>query len=171
VIRPARPSDAAAIAAVWNPVIRDTEITFNAAEKTAEDIAGMIADKAATGHGMFVADQAGRVAGFALYGQFRGGVGYARTMEHTVILAPEARGQGLGPALMQAVEDHARAGGAHMIFAGVSSGNPAGRAFHARLGYVEVVTLRQVGWKFGRWFDLHLMQKCLDPTDSGAVPG
>ncbi len=158
-LRPARAGDAEAIAAIWNPVIRDTEITFNAVEKSPGEIAAMVAAKAGAGHGFLVAETGGALAGFALYGQFRGGVGYARTMEHTIILAPAARGQGIGPRLMAALEDHARDAGAHMMFAGVSSGNPAGRAFHARLGYDEVVTLGQVGWKFGRWFDLHLMQK------------
>jgi len=161
MIRPARATDAPAIAAIWNPVIRDTEITFNSAEKPPEEIAGMVAAKAAAGHGFFVADQGDALLGFALYGQFRGGVGYARTMEHTIILTPDARGRGLGARLLGVLEDHARARGAHSIFAGVSSGNPPGRAFHARMGYVEVATLHGVGWKFGRLFDLHLMQKRL----------
>jgi phosphinothricin acetyltransferase len=82
-------------------------------------------------------------------------------MEHTIQLAPEASGRGHGRALMTAVEDHARAGGAHSMFAGVSGENPEGRAFHARLGYVETAILPQVGWKFGRWMDLVLMQKIL----------
>jgi phosphinothricin acetyltransferase len=62
---------------------------------------------------------------------------------------------------MAAIEDHARAGGAHSMFAGVSSGNPSGVAFHAALGYREIAMLPEVGFKFGRWFDLHLMQKML----------
>ncbi len=160
-VRPATPADADAIAAIWNPVIRDTLVTFNAVEKTPADIERLIAERAAAGHAFLVAEDAGQVLGFATYAQFRGGIGYARTMEHTVILAPGAQGRGHGRALMAAVEDHARAGGAHMIFAGVSSGNPAGVAFHAALGYREVAVLREVGWKFGRWLDLHLMQKRL----------
>ena len=62
---------------------------------------------------------------------------------------------------MRAVEDHARMGGAHSMFAGVSGENPEGCAFHARLGYAEAAVLPQVGWKFGRWMDLVLMQKFL----------
>lgn len=162
MIRRAAPSDAAAIAALWNPYIRDTAITFNAAEKTPEDVARMIAERDAAGQATFVATDAdGGLLGFASYAQFRGGVGYARTMEHTVILSPAAVGQGIGSLLMRSVEDHARAGGAISIFAGVSAENPAGRAFHARLGYAEVAVLREVGFKFGRRMDLVLMQKFL----------
>lgn len=161
MIRDARPEDAAAIAAIWNPVIRDTAITFNSAEKSPDDIAAMIRARQGDGHGFLLAEAGGQVAGFATYAQFRGGVGYARTMEHTILLAPAAQGRGLGRALMTAVEDHARAGGALSIFAGVSAENPAGRAFHAAMGYAEVAILQRVGFKFGRAMDLVLMQKFL----------
>jgi L-amino acid N-acyltransferase len=161
-IRPALPDDIPALLAIWNPVIRDTAVTFNAIEKTHADLAQMIADKLAAGHGFFVAEHGGAIVGFASYGQFRTGIGYAHTMEHTIVLGPNARGLGLGRGLMTAIEDHARRGGAHSIFAGVSAENAEGRAFHAAMGYAEVATLRSVGYKFGRWMDLHLMQKRLD---------
>ncbi|MBD3680120.1 MAG: N-acetyltransferase family protein [Rhodobacteraceae bacterium] len=160
-IRAATDADIPGILAIWNPVIRDTAITFNPVEKSEADLAAMLAEKAAAGHGFLVAEDAGEILGFVTYGQFRGGVGYARTMEHTIILAPGAHGRGLGRALMAAIEDHARAGGAHSLFAGVSSGNPSGVAFHAAIGFREVVVLREVGWKFGQWYHLHVMQKFL----------
>jgi len=156
-VRLATGLDADAVAAIWNPYIRETSVTFNALEKTADEVAALIATRPA----FFVALDQGRVAGFATYDQFRGGVGYARTMEHTIQLAPGASGRGHGRALMRAVEDHARMGGAHSMFAGVSGENPEGRAFHARLGYAETAVLPAVGWKFGRWMDLVLMQKFL----------
>jgi L-amino acid N-acyltransferase len=161
MIRPATGADIPGILAIWNPVIRDTVVTFNSAQKSPDDLARMIADRHDAGHAFLVADDGAGVAGFATYAQFRGGVGYARTMEHTVILAPDAGGRGLGRALMMGVEDHARAGGAGSMFAGVSAENPAGRAFHAAIGYAEVAVLSRVGFKFGRWFDLVLMQKFL----------
>lgn len=161
MIRPATPADIPALLAIWNPLIRDTMITFNAAEKTAEDLSRSLSEKSAAGHAFLVAEQAGQVLGLATYGQFRGGIGYARTMEHTILLAPEGRGRGLGRALLTAIEDHARAGGAHVLFAGVSSGNPEGQAFHAAMGYLVAAILPEVGWKFGRYWDLVLMQKFL----------
>lgn len=161
MIRDATPADAPAIAAIWNPVIRDTAITFNAAEKSDADIAAMIRTRQADGHGFLLAEEGGQTLGFATYAQFRGGVGYARTMEHTILLAPAAQRRGLGRALMTALEDHARAGGAMSLFAGVSAENPAGRAFHAAIGFAEVAILQRVGFKFGRTMDLVLMQKFL----------
>jgi L-amino acid N-acyltransferase YncA len=161
VIRPALATDATAIAAFWNPFIRDTAVTFNPVEKSPAEIAALIQDRQAAGNGFLVADHHGHVAGFASYAQFRGGAGYAHTMEHTIILSPAAQGTGLGRALMSALEDHARAAGIHSMIAGVSAENPAGRAFHAAIGYTEIATLPQVGYKFGRWMDLVLMQKIL----------
>jgi len=161
MIRDATAGDAGAILAFWNPLIRDTGVTFNAVEKTEADIAAMIAERRTLGHCFLVAEQAGQVIGFATYAQFRGGVGYAQTMEHSVILAERARGQGIGRALMLAVESHAKAAGAHVMIAGVSSANPAAIGFHRALGYAETAVLREVGRKFDQWYDLHLMQKFL----------
>ncbi|SMO71767.1 phosphinothricin acetyltransferase [Thalassovita litoralis] len=161
LIRPACSDDVPVVLAIWNPFIRDTAVTFNSAEKTAPGLTADIAAKEAEGKAFFVAELDGAIVGFATYGQFRGGVGYARTMEHTVILSESAHGRGVGRALMTAIEDHARAAGAHSMFAGVSAENTAGKAFHAAIGYAEVARLKQVGFKFGRWMDLVLMQKML----------
>lgn len=170
-VRPARVEDAAGVAAIWNPVIRDTLITFNSAEKTVEEVAGLIAARQGAGQGFFVDEAAGAVAGFATYGQFRVGVGYAHAMEHTVLLAPAARGQGLGRALMAALEAHAAAAGVHVMVAGISAANPGAVAFHAALGYVEAGRMAEVGRKSGRWLDLVLMQKLLQtPPDTGRAP-
>jgi phosphinothricin acetyltransferase len=155
--RPACPGDAAAIATIWNHYIRETAATFNSVEKTAPDVAATIAANPC----LMVAETEGRVAGFASFVQFRGGIGYRHTMEHTVLVAPGLSRRGLGRALMAALEDRARASGVHSLLAGVSGENPAGIAFHRALGYGEVARLPEVGRKFGRWMDLVLMQKRL----------
>lgn len=161
ILRPATPRDSAAIAAIWNPVIRQTAATFTDAEKTVDGLAAQITTRHTEGKAFFVAEDSGAILGFATYSQFRGGPGYRHTMEHSVIVAPEARGRGVGRALMLALEDHARRAGVHSLWAAVSAENPDGVAFHARLGFRTVATLPQVGRKFGRWMDLVLMQKIL----------
>jgi phosphinothricin acetyltransferase len=161
MIRDARPDDCAAIAALWNPVIRDTAITFTTLEKTGASLQQTLAEKAAAGFPFLVAEVAGAVAGFATYGSFRNGPGYVRTAEHTIILGPQARGRGIGRGLMAALEQRARAAGIHSLIAGVSGENPEGRAFHAAVGFAEIAVLPEVGYKFGRYMDLVLMQKRL----------
>ncbi|WP_132546412.1 GNAT family N-acetyltransferase [Rhodovulum euryhalinum] len=172
MIRPATPADASALAAIWNPFIRDTFVTFNSAEKTPAEVAALVESRAMAGHGFLVAVEGGATLGFATYGQFRTGVGYAHSMEHTILLAPEGRGRGLGRALMARLETHAAAAGVHCMIAGVSAANPDGVAFHAAIGYAQLARLPQVGRKAGRWLDLVLMQKVLSAApDTGPAAG
>ncbi|MCC5967113.1 MAG: N-acetyltransferase [Natronohydrobacter sp.] len=162
-LRHATPDDAPAIAAIWNPIIRDTVITFNPLERSAEEIAAMIAARQGAGRAFLVAEQDGTCLGFASYDQFRPGPGNARSMEHTINLAPEARGKGAGRALLAALEDHARAAGHHLMIAAITGSNAASIRFHEVLGYIHVGTMPQLGWKFGKYHDLVLMQKFLTP--------
>ncbi len=167
MIRAGLPGDAAPIAAIWNAVIDGSAATFNSRPYAVAEIAALIEARAAAGHATFVADDAG-VIGFATYAPFRGGAGYRFTMEHTVHLAPAVRGRGVGRALMAAVEAHAAAAGVRSMIAAVSAENPGGAAFHARLGYARVAVLPGVGFKFGRFIDLILLQKVLAPISPDA---
>ncbi len=161
MIRPARAADAPALAALLNHWILNTAVTFNPVPRTSADIIDMIASKTAAGHAFLVAEDAGRIVGQASYGQFRGGQGYRTCMEHSISLLPGTARRGLGRTLLTAIEDHARAAGAHQMIAGVSGENPDGRAFHERLGYRHIATIPEAGFKFDRYIDLVLMQKIL----------
>lgn len=155
IIRPATATDAPAIAAIWNHYIRNTTVTFLPDEKSTEDVEKMIATDVC-----LVAEEGG-VQGFARYFQFRGGRGYVHTVEHTVLLAPGTAGRGYGRGLMRALMADAATAGKHSMWAGVSGENTGGVAFHAALGFEEIARLPEVGFKFGRWIDLVLMQKRL----------
>jgi L-amino acid N-acyltransferase len=166
MIRQARRADIPQIALLWNAIIRDTVITFNPQEKSEREVGSTILSRARQGHPFLVSVQGGQVLGFATYAQFRAGLGYARTMEHSINLAPAARGLGLGRLLLGALEEHAAARGIRAMVGAVTADNDASLRFHAALGYSEVGRMPQVGWKFGRFHDLVLMQKLLDGTMS-----
>tara|TARA_R110002167_G_scaffold366284_2_gene594384 strand:- start:114677 stop:115150 length:474 start_codon:yes stop_codon:yes gene_type:complete len=157
LIRLATDADAPAIAAIWNPVIACTTITFTPDEKTAAQVVDLITPQTPC----LVAVHAGQVAGFARYGPFRGGAGYRFSAEHTILLHPSARGQGIGRILLGALCDHAQGAGLHMLHAGISAENPRAVEFHASCGFRTLAVLPEVGFKFGRWIDLVLMQKRL----------
>jgi len=161
MIREAVARDALSIGEIWNPVIRSSAATFTSNERTTAEIADMIETRHAQGYGFWVAVDQENVAGFMTYAQFRKGVGYARTMEHSIVLADWAKGRGIGRALMKVAEDHARAGGAHSLIAAVSSVNTDGIRFHEAVGFETIATLPEVGRKFDQWLDLQLMQKFL----------
>lgn len=156
MIRAAHPRDAEPIAAIWNTIIRDTTVTFTTVEKTRRTVEALIAAQP-----VWVAEAAGGVAGFALYAPFRAGPGYAQTLEHSIHLAPDARGQGIGRTLMTTLEAHAKAAGHRSLIAGIGGENTNAIAFHEALGFARVGHIPDAGWKFDRWHDLVLMQKFL----------
>lgn len=164
VIRDATAGDAAGIAAIWNPTIRDTAITFWPAERGEDEIAAMIAERQAAGHAFLVATVGGALAGFATYAQFRGGAGYARSLEHSIHIGRAWWGRRLGAAMMAAVEDHARARGGRLMIGGITGSNADSLRFHERMGYAVWGVIPAAGWKFGRFHDLVLMGKDLDPS-------
>ncbi len=157
-VRQAQIADAPAIAKITNAIIRDTLVTFTTEERST---AGIAADIEARGTGFLVAELDSEVVGFASYTRFRSGPGYAECREHSIQLAPSARGKGIGRALMSRLEEVARADSVHVLVAGISSENPAAIAFHARVGFAEVGRMPQVGCKWGRRLDLVLMQKII----------
>ncbi|MCV6585194.1 MAG: GNAT family N-acetyltransferase [Marinibacterium sp.] len=164
MIRPARAGDADAIAAIWNTVIRDTLITFTSTPKTTAEIIALIH---ARGPAMLVLDCGGQVQGFALFGPFRSGPGYAHVAEHSLYLAPELRGQGQGAALLAQLEDAARQQGISILVAAISGANPRAVTFHAAHGFAQTGHLPGLGRKGGHILDLVLMQKTLSgPTDT-----
>ncbi|SFQ52916.1 phosphinothricin acetyltransferase [Roseivivax halotolerans] len=165
-IRPAERDDAGAIRVIWNHYIRETTVTFTSDEKRDAEVADLIALRA---EAFLVVENGSGLAGFASFGQFRAGPGYRGTAEHTVLLAPDARGQGLGRSLMQALETQARATGYRTLIGGLSAENDAALVFHRAIGFEEAGRIRHAGLKFGRRIDLIFMQKMLDtPPDSGS---
>ena len=158
MIRQATARDAVWIMDLWNGVIADTLITFTTTPKTHNEIIAKIE----TGTVLVATNQ----RGFATYGPFRAGPGYAATVEHSVMIAPGVRGTGLGRALMTLLIQHAREHRKHVMVAGVSSANHTAVKFHSALGFVEVGRMPQVAHKFDQWLDLILMQRMLNPPDS-----
>ncbi|WP_281972739.1 GNAT family N-acetyltransferase [Ruegeria faecimaris] len=159
-IRQASSDDAPAVAAIWNAIIRDTLVTFTT-ELRSDDAVAL--DIKSRGAAFLVAKRDGVVLGFATYGAFRSGPGYAHTREHSILLTPQARGQGIGRALLQALEARAQMDNVHVLIAGISSANPAAIAFHTAAGFTQVGLMPEVGFKCGQWLDLVLMQKILAP--------
>ena len=150
-VRLAVPADAPQIAAIWTAMIRDTLWTFTSEPKSPPELAKLIA--ARPNSFWVIADDAGdagQIDGFATFDAFRGGPGYAQTVEHTVVLRPDALGRGLGQQLMQAAQKAAKDAGYHVMIGALSGVNTRAIAFHKKLGFQQVALMPQVGRKGGQ---------------------
>lgn len=155
MIRPARPADAAAVAAIWNPVIRTSSAIFSSEERSIEEVARLIEQDC------WLWAEGDAVLAFVRIFPFRSGNGYAHTVEQTIMVSPPAKGRGIGRALVEHAAAAARAAGKHSLWAAVSAENGPGLAFHRACGFTEHGRLPEVGWKFGRWHDVVLMGRML----------
>ncbi|MEO0937945.1 MAG: N-acetyltransferase family protein [Pseudomonadota bacterium] len=160
MIRPATPEDDGWIAALWSDIIALPDVTFTTVPKTPADIA---AQRAA--FPMLVSDH----DGFATYGPFRPGPGYAACAELSIHVTAAARGRGVGRALITALEAEAQARGIDTLIAGISGANAPAIRFHSALGFAEAGRLPAVGQKGGQRFDLVLMQKLLPAHPDNAI--
>ncbi|MGI9133356.1 MAG: GNAT family N-acetyltransferase, partial [Rhodoferax sp.] len=103
---------------------------------------------------------------FGSYGTFRAWPAYKYTVEHSVYVHQDHRGQGLGLQLMRALIDVARQRDVHAMVGGIDASNASSIGLHQRLGFRHVGTLPQVGFKFGRWLDLAFYQLLLETPHS-----
>ncbi len=160
-IRPATEADLPAITAIFNDVIATSTAIYADDPLTIEDRTAWFAQRRAVGYPVLVADD-GAVAGVASFGDFRAWPGFRHTVEHSVHIRADARGRGLGSALVGALFEPARALGKHVMIAGIDAANAGSIRMHERLGFRRGAVLREVGRKSGRWLDLEFMQKFLD---------
>ena len=107
---------------------------------------------------------------FASYGPFRGWAAYKYCAEHSLYVHAAHRGQGLGTQLLRELIAHAGTRQLHVLVGALDADNAASVALHRKLGFQQAGTLRQVGYKFGRWLDLALYQLIL-PTPDHPVDG
>jgi L-amino acid N-acyltransferase len=115
-------------------------------------------------------DDDGQLLGFATYGTFRAWPAYKYSVEHSVYVQQRSRGRGVGKALMQRLIASATEQQLHVMVGGIDAGNAYSVAFHERLGFSHAGTIKQAGFKFGRWLDLAFYQLVL-PTPYHPVDG
>ena len=108
-------------------------------------------------------DDDGSLAGFASYGTFRAFPAYKYSVEHSVYVEKQKRGRGLGKLLLGEVIEAAKRQDYHMMIGGIDSTNQTSIRLHLGLGFTHCASIKQAGFKFGRWLDLEFYQLVL-PT-------
>jgi len=160
-IRDAASDDLGGVLAIYNEVIAFSTAVFSEQAVTLEDRARWLAGRREQGYPVLVAGDSSGVLGFGSFGDFRTWPGYRYTVEHTVHVRADRRGEGIGTALVQALIERAAALGKHMMIAGVEAENAASIRLHERLGFSVAARLSEVAWKFDRWLDLVFMERRL----------
>ncbi len=122
------------------------------------------------GDHLLVAEADSVVVGFAYSWSYRPRPAYRRTRETSIYLDPAVRGRGVARELYPALLERMTDSGVHTAVALVALPNPSSEALHRSLGFENVGTMREVGWKLGRWVDVAWFQKMLSPTTPDPRP-
>lgn len=157
-IRPATEADMEFAVAIYNEVVVNSTATFEENVRSLQDFITPFRQKQENGIPWIVAEDRGRVIAYGTYGQFRNASGYRPTVEHSLHIVPEFRGQGLGSAILRELMALAKQNGHTSMIAGLDSSNSASIALHKKFGFEKVGEIPRVAHKFGRWLDLLFMQ-------------
>jgi phosphinothricin acetyltransferase len=154
IIRPALPSDAVAIATIYNHFVINTMITFEEDAVSASEIQRRIQAVVDNGLCWYVAELADSIVGYAYAAPWRVRSAYRYSVETTVYVAADYPARGIGSQLYQTMIDHLRDCGIHAVIGGITHPNPASVALHEKCGFKKVAHFEQVGYKFNQWIDV-----------------
>ena len=161
--------DASACAEIYAPHVEENPISFEQRAPDRAEMASRIHRIQAT-HPWLVAQRQGEVVGYAYACPHRQRTAYRWSVDVSVYVAAAHHGQGVGRALYAELFERLRAQRFRMAYAGITLPNPASVALHESLGFVQVGTMREVGWKLGEWRDVGWFQLELAPAGSGRPP-
>ena len=152
---------------VFNEAILNSTALFDYKPRAPESMAAWFQAKAA---GRFpvigIEDLGGKLLGFASYGTVRAWPAYKYSVEHSVYVHKDHRGQGIGRILVRELIAAAQAQDYHMLIGGIEAANTGSIALHESLGFTHSGTVREAGFKFGRWLDLSFYQLILQSPSS-----
>ncbi|HRP28332.1 MAG TPA: N-acetyltransferase family protein [Burkholderiaceae bacterium] len=161
-IRPSEARDVAAITAIYAWHVHHGSGTFELDAPDAAETARRRDDVLGKGLPWLVAEQRGRVVGYAYANPFRARPAYRFCVEDSIYLDPAAQGRGIGRLLLAELLARCQARGARQMLAVIGdSANAASIGVHRALGFRVVGLLRDSGWKFERWVDVVIMQRAL----------
>jgi L-amino acid N-acyltransferase len=160
-IRDAMQADLPGMLDIYNEVVANSTAIYSEAATSLSEFAARLKLREEQNYPTLVAESGGEVLGFASFGDFRAWPCYRYTVEHTVHVRSDQRGQGIGRSLLEALIPRASALGKHVLIAGIDADNARSIRLHQRMGFEAIAHFREVGRKFDRWLDLVFMQRFL----------
>ncbi|KPC63155.1 GCN5 family acetyltransferase [Streptomyces sp. NRRL WC-3753] len=163
-VRPGVEGDLKALTDLYNHYVRETPVTFDTAPFTPEERRPWLLSHPEDGpYRLRVATDADsqEILGYATSSPYRAKAAYGTSVETTVYVAPGAGGRGIGTLLYTSLFDALAGEDLHRAYAAVAQPNDASGRLHARFGFRHVGTYREVGRKFGRYWDVAWYEKPL----------
>ena len=157
-IRRAAMKDLGVITEIYNEAILKTVATFDTKPMTVEEQKPWF-ESHDSKHPILVAEQDDTVVGWASLSKWSDRCAYSDTAEISVYVKEEHRGKGTGKKLMQEILDQGQKGGLHTVIARITESNEASVRLHEAFGFEHIGTMKEVGRKFGKLLDVHIMQK------------
>lgn len=155
LVRMATESDLPELLDIYNYEVTNGYATFDSVPQTYEQRKVWFDAHNIGNHPLIVAEESGKVAGYASLSEYRSKDSYRTTVELSVYVAEAFRRKGVATRLMSAILDRARADGSiHTVVSVITSGNEASLALHRRFGFEYCGSLREVGCKFGRMLSI-----------------
>ena len=164
-IRTAIPADVPAITRIYNEGIRDRLATLETEERTPEERLAWLETRDER-HPVLVVERQGAVAGWGSLNVFNPRPAYAHVADFSIYVGREARGAGIGQALMAALITRARDLGYHKLVLAAFPQNEAGMRLYTRFGFRQVGVYREQGLLDGAWVDVVIMERLLDEPRS-----
>ena len=159
-VRLARPTDAEATRAIYNAEVTTTTVTFDMVPRSLEDQLAWIESHSGA-HPAVVATDGEEVVGFGSLSPYRSRPAYSTTVEDSVYVRADRRGQGYGRAILSELVALATIHGFHSVIGRIVGGHEASIGLHRSCAFDLVGIEREVGRKFGRWLDVVVMQRLL----------
>jgi L-amino acid N-acyltransferase len=168
-IRIATSADIPAITVIYNEAVLTTTATFDTEPKTFADRTCWL-ESHGSRHPVLVAELDGSVVGWSALTPWSDRMAYDATAETSFYVKSEFRGRGIGRALKDALLNEARRLGYHTLLARVAEGSAESLHLNEAAGFRHVGTLKEVGRKFGRLLDVHLLQLMLNVDENSEMP-
>jgi phosphinothricin acetyltransferase len=166
-LRPSNDDDVAAITVIYGHHVLHGTGTFETDPPSEADMKARRADVLGKGLPYLVAEQHGRVLGFAYCQWFKPRPAYRFSAEDSIYLHPDAAGQGIGKQLLAELVRQAEAVGIRKLIAVIGdSANAGSIGVHRAAGFTQAGVIQSCGWKFGRWLDIVLMERAVGAGDS-----
>ncbi|MGI5455575.1 N-acetyltransferase family protein [Streptomyces sp. CA-249302] len=163
-VRPGVERDLEALTDIYNHYVRETPITFDTVVFAPRERRPWLLSHPEDGpHRLMVATDGDtqEILGYTTSSPYRAKAAYETSVETTIYLAPHAGGRGIGTLLYKALFEALADEDLHRAYAGIAQPNEASTRLHERFGFRHVGTYREVGRKFGRYWDVAWYEKDL----------